>query len=201
MGAHLAKRLADAAREGPGVAHVEGREPSALAGNSPRGRRSCTAWRSARFRRDPFVQKMIRGSNSEPRPPQPAAATAAAAGRWRALRELARLALVGGRTGNLRHESDDELDVFVDMLRVPSRVNPFEAAVKGDECVAILSQAMFASAASRARYWREANRTEERDPTRTLTGESVRGGDGGGRGGGWGGDGDGEDPTPARRRS
>ena len=95
VGAHLAKRLADAAREGPGVAHVESREPSALA-------RELAPWSallhgvaqcevsSRPVRRDP--------STSEP---QPAAATAAAAGRWRALRELARLALVGGRTGNL----------------------------------------------------------------------------------------------------
>ena len=172
VGAHLAKRLADAAREGPGVAHVDSREPSALA-------RELAPWSAllhgvaqCEVSSRPVRAKDDHGSNSEPRPPQPAAATAAAAGRWRALRELARLALVGGRTGTLHYddELDHHLDVFVDMLRVPSRVNPFEAAVKGDECVSILSQAMFASAASRARYWREANRTEERDPTRTLGG-------------------------------
>ena len=166
VGAHLAKRLADAAREGPGAAGTAtGPEPSVLA-------RELAPWSAllhgvaqCEVSSRPVKPRDAR-SNPEPRPPQPAAATAAAAGRWRALRELARLALVGGREANLYHELHDELDACVDMLRVSSRVNPFEAAAKGDELVAILSRAMFASAASRARYWREANRTEEREPTR-----------------------------------
>ena len=49
VGAHLAKRLADAAREGPGVAHVESRDRRPREGTRPVVG-ACTAWRSARFR-------------------------------------------------------------------------------------------------------------------------------------------------------
>ena len=163
VGAHLAKRLADAAREGPSDGHVEGPEPSALAGE-------LAPWSAVLHgvaQCEVSSRPVRRDLASEPRAAQPAAAAAAAAGRWRALRELARLALVGGRTGNLYDELYDELDVFVDMLACNVAINPFQRRRRVLDVVAILSRAMFASTASRARYWREANRTEERDPRGT----------------------------------
>ena len=80
MGAHLAKRLADAAREGPGAAGTAtGPEPSVLA-------RELAPWSAllhgvaqCEVSSRPVRAKDDHGSNSEPRPPQPAAATAAEA--------------------------------------------------------------------------------------------------------------------------
>ena len=162
VGAHLAKRLATAAREGPGTGTAESRDATH---EIVAAVKELTPW-SALLHGVAQCEVTSRpceptgeGSATDPAPPP--AASAAVTGRWRALRELARLALVGDKAGNCEEgacERFGELDVLLNMLRSPVPVDT------SDSIASILSVAMFASAASRTRYWREAYKAEETAP-------------------------------------
>ena len=101
VGAHLAKRLATAAREGPGTGTAESRDATH---EIVAAVKELTPW-SALLHGVAQCEVTSRpceptgeGSATDPAPPP--AASAAVTGRWRALRELARLALVGDKAGN-----------------------------------------------------------------------------------------------------
>ena len=118
MGAHLAKRLATAAREGPGTGTAESRDATH---EIVAAVKELTPW-SALLHGVAQCEVTSRpceptgeGSATDPAPPP--AASAAVTGRWRALRELARLALVGDKAGNCEEgacERFGELDVLLE---------------------------------------------------------------------------------------